>query len=224
MSTQSASTDARPVRVCVCDDHPIVRDALVTVFEASPRLDVIGAVSSYDDALALLASTPVDVAVLDVRLEGKSGLDLARTIANDHPECRILFLTAFVSDEIVFEASRLGAADLMDKAADPNDIIERVVEVASGHSYLNEARIADVAKRLTDRGILALLSLSSIDRRIVSLIAEGKTDKQISNAVFLSPQTVRNRISRILTQLGKDNRTQLALLMAGMDAMTRDGL
>lgn len=221
MSRGSRATEITPVRVCVCDDHPIVRDALVAILNSSPELDVKGSVSSYDEAVSLLQTTPIDVAILDVRLGGKSGLDLARLIASDYPQCRVLLLTAFASDEVIFEASRIGAADLMDKGADPGDIIERVLEVAVGHSNLNNAKLIEVSKRLGDRGVLGLLSMNNMDRRIIELIAEGRTDKQISDTVFLSPQTVRNRISRILTQLGKDNRTQLALLMAGIDETVR---
>jgi two-component system response regulator DevR len=209
------------IRVFICDDHPIVRDALAAVLSECELLDVVGSAGSYDEALEMIKSSPVDVAVLDIRLGDKSGLELARLIGEEHPACRVLFLTAFASDEVIFEASRIGAADLMDKAADPNAIIERVREVAVGQTFLGDTRLVGVAKRLSERGVLGLMSLSSTDRRIMALIAEGLTDKQIADQVYLSPQTVRNRISRILSALDKDNRTQLALLMANLDESAR---
>lgn len=224
MPADLTQSNGHKIRVFVCDDHPIVRDALATVLSSSDHLDVVGSVSSYDDAMQLLQRQPVDVAVLDIRLGGKSGLELARRIIESHPTCRILFLTAFASDEVIFEASRIGAADLMDKAADPESIIERVREVAAGHTFLGDSRLVGVAKRLSERGVLGLLSLSSMDRRIMSLLSEGMTDKQIADHVYLSPQTVRNRISRILTALDKENRTQLALLMANLDESARDAI
>jgi two-component system, NarL family, response regulator DevR len=224
MQADQSQSNGHRIKVFVCDDHPIVRDALAAVLTSSERLDVVGVVSSYEEAIDLLQREPVDVALLDIRLGGKSGLELARTIVENHRATRVLFLTAFASDEVIFEASRIGAADLMDKGADPESIIERVVDVAAGRTFLGDSRLVGVAKRLSERGVLGLLSLSSMDRRIMTLLAEGKTDKQIADQVYLSPQTVRNRISRILTALDKDNRTQLALLMANLDESAREVL
>jgi len=221
MSPGSRVESSQPIKVLVCDDHPIVRDALVAVLGTAPEIEIVGAASSYDESADLLAKCPVDVAVLDVHLEGKSGLDIGRHIREKHPACRILFLTAFVSDEVIFEASRLGASDLMDKAAESQDIIERVLDVTAGRSFMDQVRLADVFNRLDERGVLTLLSLGKTDRQIMALIAEGKADKQISDEVFLSSQTVRNRISRLLTLLGRDNRTQLALLMNSLDEVAR---
>lgn len=224
MPADLAQSNGYKTRVFVCDDHPIVRDALAAILKSSDHLDVVGSVSSYDEAMRLLQSEPIDVAVLDIRLGGKSGLELARAIVETHPSCRVLFLTAFASDEVIFEASRIGAADLMDKAADPEAIIERVREVAAGQTFLGDSLLVGVAKRLSERGVLGLLSLSSMDRRIMVFLAEGLTDKQIADHVYLSPQTVRNRISRILSALDKENRTQLALLMANLDESTRESI
>lgn len=221
MSTGSHGDHPQPTKVVVCDDHPIVRDALVAVLGTSEHIEVVGSASSYDEAVALLAANSVDVAVLDIHLEGKSGLDIGRFIRSNHPSCQILFLTAFVSDEVIYEANRIGAADLMDKAAEPQDIIDRLLDVASGHSFLDHVRLAEVFSRLDERGVLTLLSLGKTDRLIMALIAQGKADKQISEEAFLSSQTVRNRISRLLTLLGRDNRTQLALLMNSLDAVAR---
>lgn len=221
MSTGTRGASSPVTKVFVCDDHPIVRDALVAVLGTSPEIEVVGAASSYEESVGLLAENSVDVAILDVHLQGKSGLDIGRFIRENHPTCRILFLTAFVSDEVIFEASRLGASDLMDKAAESGDIIERVQDVAAGRSFLDQVRLADVFNRLDERGVLTLLSLGKTDRQIMALIAEGKADKQISDDVFLSSQTVRNRISRLLTLLGRDNRTQLALLMNSLDEVAR---
>ena len=224
MQQGQSQSNGNRIRVFVCDDHPIVRDALAKVLSSSSDLDVVGAVSSYEESIDLLKRQPVDVAVLDIRLGGKNGLELGREIVDTNPSCRVLFLTAHASDEVIFEASRIGAADLMDKAADPEAIIERVREVAAGQTFLGDSHLVGVARRLSERGILGLLSLSSMDRRIISLIAEGLTDRQIADRVFLSPQTVRNRISRILSALDKDNRTQLALLVANLDESAREAI
>jgi DNA-binding NarL/FixJ family response regulator len=221
MSIPTQGNNSQPTRVFVCDDHPIVRDALVAVLGTSPDIEVLGSASSYEESVAVLADGPVDVAILDIHLQGKSGLEIGRFIREKYSNCRILFLTAFVSDEVIFEASRVGASDLMDKAAESQDIIDRVLDVAAGRSFLDQVRLADVFNRLDERGVLTLLSLGKTDRHIMALIAEGKADKQISEEVFLSSQTVRNRISRLLTLLGRDNRTQLALLMNSLDQVAR---
>lgn len=224
MTARDGGEPHQRTKVLVCDDHPIVRDALVAVLGTSPSIEVVGTASSYEESVEILDHSLVDVAVLDVHLQGRSGLEIARHIRACHPMCRILFLTAFVSDEVIFEASRIGASDLMDKASEPQDIIERVLDVAAGRSFLDQVRLADVFTRLDERGVLTLLSLGKTDRQIMALIAEGKADKQISEEVFLSSQTVRNRISRLLTLLGRDNRTQLALLMNSLDEVARPEL
>lgn len=224
MQADQNMSNGNRIRVLICDDHPIVRDALAKVLSTSNDLHVVGSVSSFEESTDLLKREPVDVAILDIRLGGKSGLELGREIVETKPSCRVLFLTAHATDEVIFEASKIGAADLIDKAADPETIIERVREVAAGHTFLGDSQLVGVAKRLSERGILGLLSLSSMDRRIISLIAQGLTDKQIADQVYLSPQTVRNRISRILTALDKDNRTQLALLVANLDESAREAI
>ena len=206
------------IKTIVCDDHPIICDAVATTLSTADGIEVVGRANDTRSTMMLMAAEHVDVAVLDVHIGEENGLELAKMIRAQYPDTRILFLTAYTSDEVLLEASRLGAADLMDKSADPTLIVERVREVAAGRSFLDRIHMSSALQRLNESGVLALLSLGHSDRELLSLVAQGLPDKQISQKMYLSPQTIRNRISRLLSILGRENRTQLALMMQGLDS------
>jgi two-component system response regulator DevR len=218
-STKEAETSK--VRVLVCDDHSIVREALTTVLNASSSFKVTAQTEGFDDTIELLTDTDVDAVVLDIRLKGTSGLELAKRLRQDAPSVRILLLTGFLNDEILLEAEAIGVDGIMDKSSPPEDIVERLTSVVTGSRRMGFTVPLEVKRRLDERGVLALLSLSRTDLEILELLGQGMTDKQISQRVFLGAQTVRNRVSRMLTVLGRENRTQLALLFNGLDESAR---
>ena len=218
-STKEAETSK--VRVLVCDDHSIVREALTTVLNASSSFEVTAQTEGFDDTIELLTDTDVDAVVLDIRLKGTSGLEIAKRLRQDAPSVRILLLTGFLNDEILLEAEAIGVDGIMDKSSPPEDIVERLTSVVTGSRRTGFTVPLEVKRRLDERGVLALLSLSRTDLEILELLGQGMTDKQISQRVFLGAQTVRNRVSRMLTVLGRENRTQLALLFNGLDESAR---
>ena len=205
------------LRVLVCDDHPIIREAIAGVLESSEHLQVVGVISSFDEGAKFVQEIDFDVAVLDVHLKGKSGLELAELIRIAQPGVKVVMLTAFVSDELIFEAKKIGVSTIIDKNLDTERIADRVLAASIGKTCVDDVVFTDVVSRLKDDGIISLLNLSKVDRQIVALVAEGHSDKEIGALVYLSSQTVRNRISRILTLLGKSNRTQIALLLNKLD-------
>ena len=209
------------LRVLVCDDHPIIREAIAGVLESSDYMQVVGVISSFDEGVQFVQDLSIDVAVLDVHLKGRSGLELAEYIRIAQPGIKVVMLTAFVSDELIFEAKKIGVSAIIDKNLDTDRIADRVLAASIGKTCVDDIVLTDVVSRLKDDGIISLLNLSKVDRQIVALVAEGHSDKEIGALVFLSSQTVRNRISRILTLLGKSNRTQIALLLNKLDEVVQ---
>lgn len=207
------------IKTLICEDHEMVRDALTTMISSDPDISVVAGTSTASSALDYLRGNPVDVAVIDVHLPDASGIQLANQVKAEFPNCKTIFLTGFYSDELVLQASKIGAYDVMSKSSNIRQLADRVKLVADGRYFLDRDLVSASKKRLADNGVLALMSLGQTDREILSLIAQGCTDKEIGARVYLSPQTIRNRISRLLSLLGRDNRTQLALLVTSVDHM-----
>lgn len=205
------------VSVLVCDDHQMVRDALTAIFEHDGDFEVEGSVADFGGAVSILSSKDVQVAVVDVRLGDESGIDVVHWIRDHRPDTRIVLLTNFLSDELVLEASSLGVSAVLDKAVRPNELARVVREVAGNRWTGMSESVREAQTRLQQRGILQMQNLGQVDREIMSLIGKGMTDRDIATRVFLSPQTVRNRVSRLLTTLGRENRTQLALMVNDYD-------
>lgn len=205
------------IRVLICDDHAMVREALTWILNQSDNVEVVASTTGRDDTFDMMSHTEVDVAIVDVRLVDASGLTVASWIRKEKPQCKVILLTANVSDEVLVEAAEVGAVDVLEKSAASNELLNRVQDVAAGMNFLDGNMLREARDRLNSRGVLQMLSLDATDKQILSLIGKGMTDKQIGENVYLSAQTVRNRVSRMLTELGKENRTQLALLVTSFD-------
>lgn len=205
------------VSVLVCDDQQMVRDALVSIFDQDGDFRVEGSVGDFGGAVSMLSSTNVEVAVIDVRLDGESGLDIVHWIREHKPETKIVLLTNYRTDELILESGALGVSAVLDKSIRPHDLARVVRDVVAGRNLgLGEA-VREAQARLQQRGMLQMQNLGQVDREIMSLIGRGMTDREIAARVYLSPQTVRNRVSRLLTTLGRENRTQLALMVNEFD-------
>lgn len=207
------------IRTLICEDHTIVREALGEMLSTSPDVSVVASTTDASSTISYMQENPVDVAVLDLHLPDIGGVELASVIRSDFPHTKTMFLTGFYSDELILQASKVGAYDVVAKSSNMQQLSDRIKAVADGRVFLDRDLIAASKKRLADKGVLALISLGETDKEILALIAQGCTDKEIGARVYLSPQTIRNRISRLLSLLGRDNRTQLALMVTGVDRM-----
>lgn len=205
------------ISVLVCDDHQVIRDGLHMVLSSDPEVGNIETCASSADALRLLADHGFDVAIVDVRLDELNGLDVIKRIREERPDTRVVVLTAFMTDELVVESAALGVSALFDKSRGMAELVDRIHEVAAGRIVMSTNEIREAHRRLEAKGFAQLSELGDVDREIVSCIGRGMTDREIASRVYLSPQTVRNRVSRLLTNLGRDNRTQLALLVTEYD-------
>jgi two-component system, NarL family, response regulator DevR len=202
-----------PIRVFLLDDHEIVRRGIKELLEAEGDIDVVGEAGLAQDALNRIPAVRPDVAILDGRLPDGSGVDVCREIRSRHPEVNALILTSYDDDEALFAAIMAGAAGYILKQVRGNDFVDIVRRVAAGQSMLDPAVTAQVLERLrkgpeVDPG---LASLTQQEQRILTLIGEGKTNRQIAQEMYLAEKTVKNYTSSLYAKLGLESRTQAAI-------------
>jgi two-component system response regulator DevR len=202
-----------PVAVFLLDDHEIVRRGLRDLLESDEELTVVGEAGTVEEAVGRIAATRPDVAVLDVRLPDGSGIEVCREIRSAHPEIACLMLTSFADDEALFAAIMAGAAGFVLKQVRGSDLVDAVHRVGAGESLLDPAVTARVLDRLRNRTDDDELStLTAQERKVLDLIAEGMTNRQIGEQLFLAEKTVKNYVTSILSKLGMQRRTQAAVL------------
>ena len=204
----------RVIRVAICDDHVMVREALASVIEHEEGVHIVGIADSLASTNALIETEVPEVLVMDVRLDGESGLDVARSVVANYPDVKVVMLTSFDSDEALVSAYELGASAFILKSGSSDALVQTIRDVASGMRLINPAEVRVASETLEKRGMGILRKLDANDRHIARLIALGYSDKQIAETVYLGLQTVRNRVSRMLSRFNKDNRTQLALFFS----------
>ena len=202
------------IRVAICDDHVMVREALASVIETEDDVHIVGVTDSLESTNQLIETEVPEVLVMDVRLNGESGLDVARSVVASHPDVKVVMLTSFNSDEALVSAYELGASAFLLKSGSSDALVQTIKDVASGMRLINPAEVRVAAETLDKRGMGVLRKLDANDRHIARLIALGYSDKQIAETVYLGLQTVRNRVSRMLSRFNKENRTQLALFFS----------
>ncbi len=206
-----------PIRVLICDDHGMVREALARMLESNDDIDVVASTASMDETMRVLPEVKPDIAVLDVRLADGNGTVLARWISQSSPGTKVIMLTSFSSDEALVHSYMAGASAFLLKNSSATVLTERIRDVNAGMAFIDPVEARAAMSRLDRSGALRLSQLDATDRSIVDLIAEGLSDKEISQRIHLSPQTIRNRVSRILAVLGKSNRTQVAVMVAALE-------
>jgi DNA-binding NarL/FixJ family response regulator len=199
-------------RVFLLDDHEVVRRGIHELLEAEEDLEVVGEASTVAEALARIPLTRPDVAILDVRLPDGDGIEVCRDIRSEMPEVACLMLTSFADDEALLGAVVAGASGYVLKQIRGTDLVGSVRRVARGESLLDPGLVAKVRARLgRDREDEQLGRLSPQERRILDLIAEGKTNREIAAALYLAEKTVKNYVSNVLIKLGMKRRTEAAV-------------
>jgi DNA-binding NarL/FixJ family response regulator len=202
-----------PIRVFLLDDHEIVRRGVRELLEAEADIEIVGEASTAAEALARVPASRPDVAVLDVRLPDGNGVSVCRELRSDLPELACLMLTSFADDDALFDAIMAGAAGYVLKQIRGNDLVGAVRTVAAGGSLLDPKAAAAVMERLrTPQAADPLATLTDQERRILDLIGEGLTNRQIAERMFLAEKTVKNYVSNLLSKLGLQRRTQAAVL------------
>ncbi|MDT7569956.1 MAG: hypothetical protein QOE05_130 [Actinomycetota bacterium] len=206
-------TESEMIRVLIVDDHAVVRSGLRKVLEAEPDIEVVGDAATAAEALARVPATKPDVAVLDVRLPDGNGVSVCRELRSEMPDLACLMLTSFADDEALFDAIMAGAAGYVLKQIRGNDLVGAVRTVAAGGSLLDPKAAAAVMERMrAPKAADPLAALTDQERRILDLIGEGLTNRQIGERMFLAEKTVKNYVSNLLSKLGLQRRTQAAVL------------
>jgi two-component system, NarL family, response regulator DevR len=202
------------IRVFLMDDHEIVRRGLADLIGLERDMEVVGEAGSTADALHRIPAARPDVAVLDVRLPDGSGVEVCREIRSSMPDVHCLMLTSYADDEALFDAIMAGASGYVLKEIRSSDLVTAVRHVASGKSLIDPAMTAAVLERIRKGPETPdeLASLTDQERILLGHIAEGLTNRQIAEQMFLAEKTVKNYVSSILAKLGLERRTQAAVL------------
>ena len=208
-----------PIRVFLLDDHEVVRRGLKDLLEVEGEFVVVGEAATAAEALARVPATRPQVAVLDVRLPDGDGVSVCRELRSRMPELACLMLTSFADDEALFDAIIAGAAGYLLKQVGGQDLVGAVRTVAAGGSLLDPKLTTAVMARLR-AGVPKdpLAALTAQERRILDLIGEGLTNRQIGERLFLAEKTVKNYVSSLLAKLGIERRVQAAVLVSELKA------
>jgi DNA-binding NarL/FixJ family response regulator len=210
------SQDDRPLRVFLLDDHEIVRQGIMALLEVQPDIEVVGEASTAAEALARIPAVRPDVAVLDVRLPDGDGVSVCRELKEQLPQTAFLMLTSYSDDEALFEAVMAGAAGYVIKEVRGGDLVRAIRTVAGGGSLLDATTTSQLLARLRAGQAQPepdpLRELTDQERRVLELIGQGMTNREIGAELFLAEKTVKNYVSSVLAKLGMHRRTQAAVL------------
>ncbi len=214
-----------PIAVVIVDDHEIVRRGLKDLLESDSRITVVGEAGDAGQAVRRIPALRPRVVVLDVQLPDGSGIEVCRAVKQALPDTAVLILTSFDDDDALMAAILAGASGYLLKQIRGNDLVDAVVRVAAGQSLLSPEVTEKVLRRLreppaTDAG---LAGLTRTERRVVGLIADGLTNRQIAGACGTTEKTVKNHVSSMLAKLGLTSRTQAALYLRDHGAVGSQG-
>ncbi|HEY4929619.1 MAG TPA: response regulator transcription factor [Acidimicrobiales bacterium] len=200
------------IRVFLLDDHEIVRTGLRSLLESTDDLEVVGEAGTVAEAMSRIPPLQPDVAILDVRLPDGSGVEVCRDVRSKLPTIACIMLTSYADDEALFTSIMAGSSGYVLKQVGGNSLVDDVRRVAAGESLLDPALTDRVLRRLREgpEEEPLLASLTNQERRILDEIAEGKTNRQIAEDMYLAEKTVKNYVSNLLTKLGMERRTQAA--------------
>ena len=209
-------TTVSPIRVYLLDDHEVVREGLRAMLEATGDIEVVGESGSADEATSRIPALRPHVAVLDGRLPDGSGIEVCRAVRAVDPEIKALILTSYDDDEALFAAIMAGAAGYVLKDIKGTDLVDAIHRVAAGQSLIDPALTARVLERVRNGPATApeLAGLTEQELKLLGFIAQGLTNRQIGEQMFLAEKTVKNYVSSILAKLGVERRTQAAVLAA----------
>ncbi|WP_425501411.1 response regulator transcription factor [Phytoactinopolyspora mesophila] len=210
----------RVIKVFLLDDHEVVRRGVASLLEIEPDITVIGEAGTADQAMARIPALKPDVAILDVRLPDGDGVTVCREIRSRLPGLACLMLTSFADDDALFDAVMAGASGYVLKQIHGTDLVGAVRSLAAGQSLLDPESTSRMLQRLRDKASRKdpLAALSEQERKILDLIGEGLTNRQIGERMFLAEKTVKNYVSNLLAKLDMNRRTQAAAFSAQLKA------
>jgi DNA-binding NarL/FixJ family response regulator len=201
-------------RILLVDDHEVVRLGLRALLERHNQFEVVAEASTARDAIELVAQYFPDVVVMDIRLPGGSGIEACEEISEKYPDTKVIMLTSYAEDEMLFSAIRAGASGYVLKQIEGEGLVRAIEAVGRGEALLDPAvtqRIfQEVRKAAKDEEASAFAALTQQEKHVLMLVSEGKTNREIAKALFLGEGTVRYYVSSILSKLGVSNRAEAA--------------
>lgn len=201
-------------RILLVDDHEVVRLGLRALLEHHPQFEVVGEAATAKEALEQVALHHPDVVLMDIRLPGASGIEACEEITQKYPETKVIMLTSYAEDEMLFSAIRAGASGYVLKQVGREDLIRAIEAVGRGEALLDPAvtqRVFQEVRRVVrEEEASAFANLSQQEKHVLLLVSEGKTNREIAKALYLGEGTVRNYVSSILSKLGVSNRAEAA--------------
>jgi DNA-binding NarL/FixJ family response regulator len=201
-------------RIILVDDHEVVRLGLRALLERHPQFEVVAEAGNARDAIEQVEQYSPDVVVMDIRLPGGSGIEACEEISENHPDTKVIMLTSYAEDEMLFSAIRAGASGYVLKQIEGEGLVRAIEAVGRGEALLDPAvtqRIfQEVRKAAKEEEASAFAALTQQEKHVLMLVSEGKTNREIAKALFLGEGTVRNYVSSILSKLGVSNRAEAA--------------
>ncbi len=204
------------IRIFILDDHELVRTGLKTLLDAEDDMDVVGQAATAQQGLEEIGALQPDVAILDVRLPDGSGIEVCREIRSLYPDVSCLMLTSYADDDALFSAIMAGAAGYVLKEIGGSDLIGDIRRVSQGRSLIDANLSKEIFDRLrkSQKTEARLSSLSPQERKVLDLIAQGRSNRQIAEEIFLAEKTVKNYVSSLLAKLGMQRRTEAGVYAA----------
>lgn len=201
-------------RIVLVDDHEVVRLGLKSLLDHHPQFEVIGEAGTAKEAIEQVSRLKPDIVLMDIRLPGASGIEACEEITRNFPETRVVMLTSYAEDEMLFSAIRAGASGYVLKQISSEDLIRALEAVGRGEALLDPAvtqRVfQEVRRAVKEEEASAFANLSQQEKHVLLLVSEGKTNREIAKSLFLGEGTVRNYVSSILSKLGVSNRAEAA--------------
>jgi two-component system response regulator DevR len=205
-------------RILLVDDYEVVRLGLKSLLERHPQFEVVGEAGSARDALEQVAAKEPDVVVMDIRLPGTSGIEACEQIVDQYPNTKVIMLTSYAEDELLFSAIRAGASGYVLKQIASDELVKTIEAVGRGEALLDPVVAQRVFQELRqvvkEEESPAFARLTQREKQVLLLVSEGKTNREIAKNLFLGEGTVRNYVSSILSELGVKNRAEAAAYAA----------
>lgn len=206
------------IRIMIVDDHEVVRSGLKSILEPEDDLEVVGEASSGSEAVEKVAQLDPSLVLMDIRMEGMSGIEACRLIKSSHPQVNVLMLTSFGEEEAVMASIMAGASAYLLKNVGRTELIRAIRGVAGGQNLLDPAVTKRVMERLAQLTVKEeereVAGLSGREKEVLALVARGSTNKEIAGKLVISEHTARNHLSRILDKLGLTRRSEAAVFAA----------
>jgi DNA-binding NarL/FixJ family response regulator len=202
------------IRIIIVDDHEIVRIGMRSLLEQYPQYEVVAEAGNAKEAVEQVQTFSPDIVLMDIRLPGKSGIDACEEIKLIAPDTKVIMLTSYAEDEMLFSAIKAGASGYVLKQIDSEGLIKSLEAVSRGEASLDPAvtqRVfQEVRKAVKEEEAASFVNLSQQEKMVLKLVSEGKTNREIAQALYLGEGTVRNYVSSILSKLGVSNRAEAA--------------